>query len=167
MANTGPDDEVDLLIDAWSTRLPDVDLTPLDVFSRLRRVALRLGRLRSAAFRAGGLAAWEFDVLAALRRADPPHRLSIAQLIDATMISSAAMSHRIDGLVSREFVARKANPLDGRGVLVQLTDEGARHVDAAMTALARREAEVLEGIDPTDRATLARLLRALLDAPVD
>ena len=167
MAKAGPDDEVDLLIDAWSTRLPDVDLTPLDVFSRLRRVALRLGRLRSAAFRGAGLAAWEFDVLAALRRAEPPHRLSVAQLVEASMISSAAMSHRLDNLVARDFVARKANPLDGRGVLVQLTDAGADHVDAAMTALAQREAEVLAGVSDADRATLTRLLRTLLDAPVD
>ncbi len=83
------------------------------------------------------------------------------------MISSAAMSHRLDNLVARDFVARKANPLDGRGVLVQLTDAGADHVDAAMTALAQREAEVLAGVSDADRATLTRLLRTLLDAPVD
>src|SRR3954471_17604466 len=115
------DDEVDLLIDAWSQRLPEVDLTPLDVMSRLRRVAARLARLRAGAFRVAKLAAWEFDVLAALRRADPPHRMSPAQLIDATMSSSAGMSARLASLMERALIERRKNPNDGRSILVELT----------------------------------------------
>ena len=98
MTSESPDDEVDLLIDAWSRRLPDADLTPLDVMSRLRRASIRLARLRSEAFATAELASWEFDVLAALRRAEPPHELSPAQLIERTMIGSAAMSHRLVNL---------------------------------------------------------------------
>ncbi|MDX2376522.1 MarR family transcriptional regulator [Microbacterium sp. LRZ72] len=156
-----PDDEVDLIIDAWSRLLPDVDLTPLDVMSRLRRVSLRLTRLRAKAFASAGLTVWEFDVLASLRRADAPHELSPAQLIDATMIGSAAMTTRLDKLSRRELVARRPNPLDGRGVLVRLTDDGAARVDAAMTELARVEAVVLRGISREDQATMVRVLRQL------
>jgi len=156
------DDEVDLLIDAWAQRLPDVDLTPLDVMSRLRRAAIRLDRLRAAAFATAGLASWEFDVLAALRRADPPHRLSPAQLIERTMITSATMSHRLANLSTRGLVLRKRNPSDGRSVYILLTDEGIRVVDAAMTELVRREAEVLAGSDRADIAALTRALRPLM-----
>jgi DNA-binding MarR family transcriptional regulator len=140
------DDEVDLIIDAWSRRLPDVDLTPLDVMSRLRRVANRLGRLRASAFSGAGLAAWEFDVLAALRREEPPHELSPAQLIEATMIGSAAMTNRLDNLSRRGLVERLPNPRDRRSVLVRLTSDGATHVDDAMRRLAHREAEELRGL---------------------
>lgn len=163
MPHDARDDEVDLLIDAWAQRLPGVDLTPLDVMSRLRRVAARLGRLRSAAFRTARLTAWEFDVLAALRRADPPHRLSPAQLMDATMTSSAGMSTRLASLVERGLILRRRNPRDGRSILVELTDEGARRVDAAMRELVRREEEALAGVDASDRAALVRLLRVLMD----
>jgi DNA-binding MarR family transcriptional regulator len=161
----GHDDEVDLIIDAWSRRLPDVDLTPLDVMSRLRRVANRLARLRATAFGGAGLAAWEFDVLAALRREEPPHELSPAQLIGATMIGSAAMTNRLDKLSLRGLVERMPNPRDRRSVLVRLTADGATRVDDAMRRLAHREAEELRGLTREEQATLARLLRRLADAP--
>lgn len=159
------DDEVDLLIDAWSQRLPDVDFTPLDVMSRLRRVALRLTSIRAAAFEHAGLATWEFDVLAALRRAEPPHELSPAELIRATMIGSAAMTNRIDNLRGRGLVERRPNPYDGRSVLVRITPDGASRVDAAMVELVRSEAEALEVLGRRDRDQLADLLRRLGDEP--
>lgn len=164
MASADRDDEVDLLIDAWSRRLPDVDLTPLDVMSRLRRVSLRLGRLRAAAFAGAGLAAWEFDVLAALRRAEAPHEMSPAQLIEATMIGSAAMTNRLDKLTSRGLIERRPNDLDRRSILVRLTDDGSARVDAAMTELVRRESDELTSVSRQDQAALARILRIMLDS---
>jgi DNA-binding MarR family transcriptional regulator len=163
MAPHARDDEVDLLIDAWSRRLPDVDLTPLDVMSRLRRVSLRLARLRAAAFAGAGLAAWEFDVLAALRRAEAPHEMSPAQLIEATMIGSAAMTNRLDKLTTRGLIERRPNDLDRRSILVRLTPDGSSRVDTAMTELARREGEELVVLSRGEQAELARMLRTLLD----
>ena len=57
------DDDVDSVIDAWSEILPDLDLTPLDVMSRLRRVARDLQGIRERSFASAGLRAWEFDIL--------------------------------------------------------------------------------------------------------
>ena len=155
-------DEVDALIAAWSRLLPDVDPTPLEVMSRLRRVSIRLGRIRGGAFATAGLVSWEFDVLAALRRADAPHELSPAQLIQRTMIGSAAMTNRISHLSERGYVEKQSNPRDGRGVLVRLTEEGRVRVDAAMTELIRREALALSVLSPADVAGLARVLRPLM-----
>ena len=155
------DDEVDLLVDAWSRRLPDVDLAPLDVMSRLRRASLRLAQIRAAAFRTVGLAAWEFDVLAALRRSEPPHELSPAQLIESTHIGSPAMTHRLAKLVDRGYVERMPHPYDGRSIIIRLTGGGAAKADAAMTELVRREAAALAALDPGDQAVLVRLLRPL------
>ncbi len=105
------DDEVDLLIDAWSQLLPEVDLTPLDVMSRLRRAAFHLSKLRAKAFASAGIAVWEFDVLAVLRRAGT--ELSATRLITATMIGSAAMTNRLDKLADRGLVHRRPNPPTG------------------------------------------------------
>ena len=157
------DDEVDLLIDAWSRRLPEADLTPLDIVSRLRRVWLAFSRIRIEAFASAGLAVWEFDVLAALRRAEPPHELSPAQLIDLTMIGSAAMTNRLDNLFQRGLIDRRPNPRDGRSVLVRLTPAGAATVDEAMTELARRESIELARLGGDDRAELIRILRRLMN----
>ena len=153
---------MDALIGAWSERLPDVDVTPLEVISRLRRVSIRLGRIRAGAFATAGLASWEFDVLAALRRAEPPHELSPAQLIERTMIGSAAMSHRLVNLSGRGLIEREPNPNDGRSVIIRLTDAGAGKVDMAMTELVRLEAQALSVLSQDDRAHLARTLRALI-----
>lgn len=159
---TDPDDEVDLLIDAWTRRLPEVDLSALDVMSRLRRVALNLAKIRASAFATAGLAAWEFDVLAALRRAEPPHQLSPAQLIQLTSIGSAAMTNRLTNLADRGLIDREANPRDGRGVLVKPTAEGISRVDAAMIELVRREEIELSRVSEADRLALVRVLRALM-----
>ncbi|MET4783200.1 MarR family transcriptional regulator [Glaciihabitans sp. UYNi722] len=155
------DDEVDLLIDAWAQRLPDVDFAPLDVMSRLRRVSHRLNRLRGDAFRSVDLSIWEFDVLAALRRADPPHELNPAELMRATMIGSGAMSNRLENLTTRGLIERRPNPSDGRSTLACLTQEGLARVDAAMIALVSAEAEELRSLSKQERSQLVHLLRRL------
>ncbi len=155
------DDEVDLLVDAWADRLPGVDFAPLDVMSRLRRVALRLNELRTAAFRGAELTSWEFDVLAALRRAEPPHEMSPMELSRATMIGTAAMTNRLENLAARDLIARKPNPNDGRSNLARLTAEGLERVDAAMIALVQLEAEELQVLTAQQQAQLAGLLRRL------
>ncbi|MFG6279957.1 MULTISPECIES: MarR family transcriptional regulator [unclassified Microbacterium] len=157
--SSSKDDEVDLLIDAWSQLLPDVDLTPLDVMSRLRRAAFHLSKLRARAFASADIAVWEFDVLAVLRRADT--ELSATRLISATMIGSAAMTNRLDKLADRGLVHRRPNPSDGRAILVAITPEGIERVDAAMTELVRLEADALRDVNRADQAMLARVLRVL------
>ncbi|MEN2740305.1 MarR family transcriptional regulator [Microbacterium sp. X-17] len=157
------DDDVDLLIDAWSDILPDVDLTPLDIMSRLRRVARRLESVRRTSFAAADLTSWEFDVLAVLRQHGSDHELSPADLIAFTKASSATMTTRMEKLVARGLIERSPNPRDGRGVLVRLTPEGVAVVDRAMTELAHREAELLQGLDGADAAALVRVLRQLVE----
>jgi DNA-binding MarR family transcriptional regulator len=159
-----PDDDVDLLIDAWSDVLPGVDLRPLDVMSRLRRVARRLDDVRRRSFAAAELTIWEFDVLAALRRQGPAATLTPAELITLTKASSGTMTHRMDKLEDRGLIERRPHPADGRAVLVVLTEDGAQRVDRAMTELARREADMIRGIDPADTATVVRVLRMLASA---
>jgi DNA-binding MarR family transcriptional regulator len=154
------DDEVDLLIDAWSDVLPDLDLLPLDVMSRLRRASVALDILRRAAFEEAGLAIWEFDVLAVLRRGG--REMSPGELVAATGSRSGTMTHRIDRLLERGLVSQRENPNDARGSLVGLTDAGTQHVDAAMRALVGREETSLRDITPQERADLARLLRRLV-----
>ncbi len=154
-------DEVDLLIDAWAGQLPEIDFSPLDVMSRLRRVAHRLNTLRAEAFKSADLAIWEFDVLAALRRAGEPFQLSPAQLVKATMVTSGTLSNRLDLLSERALIERHPNPVDGRGVLVSMTEQGRELVDRAMIALVGHEEKQLEPLTQAQRAELIELLRQL------
>ena len=155
------EDEVDRIVAAWSRARPDLDSPPLDILSRLRRLGRHLERIRRSAFATAGLEPWEFDVLAALRRAGEPDGLSPTALSAETMVTSGTMTNRIDRLVERELVERRDAPTDRRGVLVVMTDRGRRHVDAAMEALLGAEVLILDGISADDQSALVDSLRAL------
>lgn len=159
-------DEVDELVAGWRAERPDLDTEPLQVLSRVSRLARHLDRARTAAFAAHDLQAWEFDVLSALRRQGPPYQLSPGALLRATLVTSGTMTNRIDRLADAGLVSRSPDPQDKRGVLVTLTARGRAVVDAALTDLLRSERELLTGLDGTQRRELAALLRVLL-APFD
>ncbi|MBX3194776.1 MAG: MarR family transcriptional regulator [Schumannella sp.] len=154
-------DEVDRIVEDWTRERPDVDFAPMHVLSRVGRLAKHLDRARRRAFSASGLEPWEFDVLAALRRAGAPYQLSPKSLLQQTLVSSGTMTNRIDRLVERRLVERRTDPHDGRGVLVVMTSRGAEAVDDAISELLAGEAELLEGLSRADQDRLATLLRKL------
>ena len=154
-------DEVDRIVEAWARERPDLDFSPLQVLSRVGRLSKHLDRARRTAFAASGLEPWEFDVLAALRRAGAPYQLSPKALLQQTLVSSGTMTNRIDGLVTRQLVERRTDPHDGRGVLVVMTDRGREAVDSAISELIAREAELLEALSRADQERLSALLRKL------
>lgn len=159
-------DEVDDIVARWQDERPDLDVAPLQVLSRISRLARHLDRARRAAFTAHGLETWEFDVLSALRRQGPPYQLSPGALLRATLVTSGTMTNRIDRLAETGLVSRHRDQHDKRGVVVQLTDRGRSTVDAAMSDLLSRERDLLTGLDDGQQAELAGLLRVLL-APFD
>jgi DNA-binding MarR family transcriptional regulator len=162
MARTpASDDEVDRLVAAWRRERPDLDVRPLEVLSRVTRLARHLDRARRTAFEAHALEPWEFDVLAALRRAGEPYQLSPGSLITQTLVTSGTMTNRIDRLESRGLVERLKDPDDRRGVLVRLTDEGLRRVDAALADLLTHEREILGALTQSEQRELGALLRQL------
>jgi DNA-binding MarR family transcriptional regulator len=154
-------DEVDRIVDAWERERPDLDFAPLQVLSRVGRLARHLERARRIAFAASDLELWEFDVLSALRRAGAPYQLSPKALLQQTLVSSGTMTNRIDRLVERELVGRETDPNDGRGILVVMTERGRDRVDSAIALLLVGESELLDGLSPLERERLSALLRKL------
>ncbi|HYP43821.1 MAG TPA: MarR family transcriptional regulator [Propionibacteriaceae bacterium] len=155
-------DEVDRLIEAWQRERPDLELDPMQVLSRVTRLARHLDRERSSAFAAHGLETWEFDVLAALRRAGTPYQLSPGQLLKETLVTSGTMTNRVDRLETRGLVAREDHPEDRRGVLVRLTPAGLRSVDDALSDLLIAERQILAQMSPDEQHQVAGCLRELL-----
>ena len=117
-------DDVDRIVQAWKRERPDLDVSPLEVLSRVSRIGKRVEGFRKQAFKSSGLESWEFDVLAALRRAGAPFRLSPKNLLADTLVSSGAMTHRLGKLEAKGLVTRASHPDDGRGVVVKLTPRG-------------------------------------------
>ena len=132
------------------------------VWSRIHRLAALLDAARKRCFAEHGLDNWEFDVLAALRRAGEPYQLSPGQLLHQTHVTSGTMTNRVDRLCDRGLVTRHAAPSDGRSVVVGLTGAGRRAVDNALEALVELEESLLAGWSAGERESLAAMLRRLL-----
>lgn len=109
-----------------------------------------------------GLQHGEFDVLATLRRAGSPFSLTPTALYEATMVTSGAMTNRLDRLEKAGLIRRVPHPTDRRGLLVQLTEEGRELIDRAVEAHVENEHAILSGLEPEERQRLAELLEKLI-----
>lgn len=161
-----PADDVDAIVAAWRRERPDLDVAPLEVLSRVSRLARRLDLARGSAFAQHHLEGWAFDVLSALRRSGAPYELSPGQLVQETLVTSGTMTNRVDRLARAGWVERRPDPGDRRGVLVSLTGAGRDVVDAAMATLLEQERSLLAELAEIEQAELAQLLRRLL-APLE
>src|ERR1700712_565284 len=155
-------DEVDELTEAWARERPDLDLGAVAVFSRISRLARHLDLARREAFSAHHIESWEFDVLAALRRAGAPYELSPGRLLRETLVTSGTMTNRVDRLVARGLVERYPDPEDRRGVIVRLTHEGKTAGGGACDPPLAPEPQLLPAPPERAQTRLAGLLRTLL-----
>lgn len=153
-------DHVDHIQEQWHRERPDLDVSPQAVFGRLHRLADRLRDELTSVFRQFGLGEGEFDVLAALRRAGDPFELAPGEIAKHTMVTTGAVTKRLDRLERDGLVQRRESDTDGRGRIVALTPAGRRRIDDAFAAHIRNEQRLLEGLPARDRAELERLLRA-------
>lgn len=160
------EDEVDRLLRGWRRVLPDVDVSPLEVLSRVSRLARYLDRQRTVIFARHDLEIWSFDVLSALRRASSPPNLSPGQLLAQTLVTSGTMTNRLDRLEERGLVRRHQDSADARSVRVQITAAGRKCVDGALVDLVEREHAILASLSFDDRNALAELLHRVI-APFD
>jgi DNA-binding MarR family transcriptional regulator len=162
-----PHDSVDRIIDEWRRALPTLDASPLAVIGRVSRLADLVRRRVDAALKPFGIG-WELlDVLGALLRAGPPFRRTPTALYRACLLSSGAMTNRVDRLERAGLVTRMRDPQDRRGVLVGLTEPGREVVDKAIAACWATQQRLLAALPPADRERLAGLLRTLLLALED
>lgn len=156
-----PADHVDGVVEAWARERPDVDASPIQVIGRISRASRLIDQRLKTTFNALGLEAWEYDLLAALRRNGPPYELTAGEILQALMITSGAVTNRIDRLEQRGLVQRQAAAGDKRFVRVRLTAAGRALMDAALPEHLANEQAILEPLSDAERRQLAKLLRKL------
>jgi DNA-binding MarR family transcriptional regulator len=150
-------------VEQWRRERPDLDVSPMAVLGRLRQAATMISRTRlDPLFEKFGLQSGEFDVLATLRRSGAPFALTPTALYEATMVTSGAMTNRLDRLEKAGLIARTPHPEDRRGVIVQLTGKGRALIDEAVTAHVENEHNVLSGLTREEQDRLAELLAKLI-----
>jgi DNA-binding MarR family transcriptional regulator len=150
------------VVEAWGRERPDLDASSLEIFSRVTRLAKYLDQVRREAFERHGLQGWEFDVLAELRRSGAPYELTPGQMSAAILLSTGAMTNRLNRIEAAGLIERREDPSDGRVVRVRLTDAGRQRVDAALADLLDRQSELLGPVSATNRLRVAATLAQLL-----
>jgi DNA-binding MarR family transcriptional regulator len=153
-------DHVERIQDEWRRERPDLDVSPLGVIGRLHRLADALRDDLKAVYRRHGLGEGEFDLLATVRRSGEPYELAAGELARRTMVTTGAVTKRIDRLEALGLVVRRVSDEDGRGRVVGLTDAGRRVIDDAFGDHVANEHRLLEPLDAEQRRMLEDLLRA-------
>ena len=155
-------DHVDRILAQWRRERPDLEVAPMGLIGRIKRLALCLSREMEKTWARHGLNAASFDVLATLRRSGPPFRLSPGDLMASTMVTSGTMTNRIDQLEKAGLVERIRNPDDGRGFLISLTGRGFEVIDAAVAAHVETQGRLVAGLSRDERRALDGLLKRFL-----
>jgi DNA-binding MarR family transcriptional regulator len=156
------EDAIDRIVHQWHRERPQLDVSATHVLQRISRLYLLQSASFAAVFERHGITFGEFEVLAALLRSGNPYQMSPTRLVDAVVLSSGAMTNRIDRVEALGLVERRPDPSDRRGTLVALTKEGRQIVDAAVLEHLATEERLLGALSSSERGTLARLLRKLL-----
>jgi DNA-binding MarR family transcriptional regulator len=146
----------------WARERPDLDVSPQGVIGRLHRLAGHLTEQLCVVYRRYGLGEGEFDVLAALRRAGPRFERAPGELAQFTMVTTGAMTKRIDRLERDGLVTRRRSVEDGRGRVVALTNAGRELIDRAFTEHMANERRLLADLTDDESAQLEKLLTTWL-----
>jgi DNA-binding MarR family transcriptional regulator len=155
-------DRIDQILARWKRERPDLDTRAMGLVGRIQRAAAALRPRLDETHALSGLSGESFDVLASLRRSGPPYQLSPTTLFREMMLTSGAMTNRIDRLEEAGLVSRRPDLKDRRGTLVRLTPKGKVLIDAATTKHVANEERLLSGLSAREQLQLAELLRKLL-----
>lgn len=150
---------MDEILEQWARERPDLDASPMGLIGRLHRLADVLNSELRPIFAEAGLGDGDFDVLASLRRAGSPYELSPGDLGAATMVTSSAVTKRVDRLEQAGLVTRSVCPDDARARRIRLTDRGLRVIDRLVEAHVANEQRLVSGLTGPERSQLAGLLR--------
>lgn len=146
----------------WKLERPDLDTRPMETLGRILRIQfLAAARIRRL-LRRHGIDWGGFDVLATLRRSGAPYRMTPTGLYTDLVLTSGAMTNRLDVLEQAGLVRRHPDPNDRRGTLIELTAEGKALIDQAITAHMAGEAEMVAHLSKEQQRALADLLQKLL-----
>lgn len=157
MSSSG--DAVDGILAAWALERPDVDVSSIAVIGRVLEIAHRVDRNRQAVVAAHGSDLATLDVMTTLRRSGAPYELGVGELQRASLVTTGAITQRLDKIERARLVRRRVEPSDRRRVLVKLTADGHRLVDVLLVAVMDSERRLLAAFSTEEQDLLQALLR--------
>jgi len=155
-------DSVDRIVAAWRAKDPQLDSSTLEVIGRLLLCATYFDRAARTVLQQFELSVADFDVLNTLRRVGDRSGSKPTDLARSSLISTGAMTARLDRLEQAGLITRAPDPDDRRGVLVRLTSQGSKIARQALQELIAANEAFLEPLSPGQRDAIASALRQLL-----
>ena len=153
---------IDDLQEDWSDQRPDLKTEAMGVVLRIQALAKILGDQTARRLDEHDLQWWQYDVLATLRRQGEPYRMAATELADAMMLTSGAMTNRIDRLEEFGLISRVADEEDRRRVLVQLTVKGLKLIESAAEIRFQSATDAIACLNRQQTSQLSNLLRVVL-----
>lgn len=157
------EDVVDRIQSEWAEVRPGLDVSPMEVIGRISRLSRIIDKRLAENFGLHGIDQnWIYDVLATLRRGGEPFELSAGEIGRQTMVTTGAITNRIDRLEERGLVERAFVPTDRRRVMIRLTVAGRELVDGVAESHYAFESQLLSALGLGERRELAGALRSVL-----
>lgn len=155
-------DVVDRIVTQWGEVMPELDVSAMAILGRVSRLSRLVDQRLAENFAQHGIENWMYDVLATLRRTGEPYELSPGELVRQTMVTTGAMTNRVDRLIERGLVERSHSETDRRRVIVRLTERGVALVDDIAPGHYLLEDQLLASLSPRKREQLVASLRSVL-----
>ncbi|WP_371591726.1 MarR family winged helix-turn-helix transcriptional regulator [Streptomyces virginiae] len=155
-------DSIATIVEQWKRERPDLDPTPMYVIGQLFRLTGELDQRLRSPFSAADLGSGDFDVLAALRRSGSPYSLSAGELSRTVLVTTGAITKRVDRLEARDLVSRSVAETDARGRLITLTAKGVELTDELIAVHLDNQRRLLAGLTGKEQTQLADLLEQLV-----
>ncbi|WP_434953092.1 MarR family winged helix-turn-helix transcriptional regulator [Shewanella sp. HL-SH4] len=157
-------EDIDRVVAQWGEQKPHLDTLPMAILGRFLRLQKHIETEISACHKQFELTMGEFDVLATLRRAGTPFTLTPSGLLSSMMLTSGAMTNRLDKLESKGLIKRVHSTEDRRSVTVGLTEKGLATIDDAIEEHMRIQHTLVDHLSDTEMPELNQLLKTWLVA---
>ena len=147
---------------AWRNRDPQLDSSSLEITGRLLLCLNYYERAVIAALHPFGLSIADFDVLNTLRRVGDRRGSKPTDLARSSLITTGAMTSRLDRLEGSGLIRRAPDPADRRGMLIHLTPRGSKVARQALHEVIAANQAFLKPLDKQQRASITSALKRLL-----
>jgi len=150
------------ILEQWSRERPDLNLSAMAVIGELLQTGEMLRRGVQDLWAEAGLDFPALDVILTLRRQGKEQALSPSALAKEMMLSTSAMTNRLDRLEKRGIVQRVDDPNDRRAIQVLLTSKGFQLAEDMMESHVAKQQEMLHGLSEDERIQLRTLLLKIM-----
>lgn len=155
-------DRVGAGMQRWRHEFPDIDCSGKAVVGRLLHLHEVILKAVNRTLAKHRLKYPAYAVLATLRVEGAPYRMSPKALLDTLILTSGGLSNLLRKLEKAGHIRRMADEIDGRGVIVELTEQGRRLVEPAMRSHAETERRLVGSLSREEQRAVAQVLGRMM-----